>query len=390
MDFPEQRRLRGSPFFMLMRVETNIMEKKRAFLINIGYYGFFVILLLLAARYLLPVLMPFLVAFVLAFLIQRPAVWIARRLRAPKGRLSVLLLVLVYVAVFGVAFSGGGRVFAVIREFVIDVPDIYRRDILPLLNYVLEGVAENLSEADPFVSAQIENSLQQAVQSIGQMVSGLSVTLLQMVSEFITGVPSVLIRVVLTVITSFYICSDYDRILAALWRLLPDRWQNLCRDIKQYGLNMIRVYIRSYSLLFLLTFTELTIGFLIFQIPHSLLVAVLIAIFDILPVLGTGGVLIPWAVILAVIGNYPLAAGILILYVIITVVRNSVEPRIVGKQIGLHPLLTLIAMFTGVSLAGLPGLILLPMAVMIFVNMEKNGAIHIFGGVKEENRQERD
>ena len=384
MDFPEQRRLRGSPFFMLMRVETNIMEKKRAFLINIGYYGFFVILLLLAARYLLPVLMPFLVAFVLAFLIQRPAAWIARRLRAPKGRLSVLLLVLVYVAVFGVAFSGGGRVFAVIREFVIDVPDIYRRDILPLLNYVLEGVAENLSEADPFVSAQIENSLQQAVQSIGQMVSGLSVTLLQMVSEFITGVPSVLIRVVLTVITSFYICSDYDRILAALWRLLPDRWQNLCRDIKQYGLNMIRVYIRSYSLLFLLTFTELTIGFLIFQIPHSLLVAVLIAIFDILPVLGTGGVLIPWAVILAVIGNYPLAAGILILYVIITVVRNSVEPRIVGKQIGLHPLLTLIAMFTGVSLAGLPGLILLPMAVMIFVNMEKNG------GVKEENRQERD
>lgn len=390
MDFPEQRRLRGSPFFMLMRVETNIMEKKRAFLINIGYYGFFVILLLLATRYLLPVLMPFLVAFVLAFLIQRPAAWIARRLRAPKGRLSVLLLVLVYVAVFGVAFSGGGRVFAVIREFVIDVPDIYRRDILPLLNYVLEGVAENLSEADPFVSAQIENSLQQAVQSIGQMVSGLSVTLLQMVSEFITGVPSVLIRVVLTVITSFYICSDYDRILAALWRLLPDRWQNLCRDIKQYGLNMIRVYIRSYSLLFLLTFTELTIGFLIFQIPHSLLVAVLIAIFDILPVLGTGGVLIPWAVILAVIGNYPLAAGILILYVIITVVRNSVEPRIVGKQIGLHPLLTLIAMFTGVSLAGLPGLILLPMAVMIFVNMEKNGAIHIFGGVKEENRQERD
>ena len=390
MDFPEQRRLRGSPFFMLMRVETNIMEKKRAFLINIGYYGFFVILLLLAARYLLPVLMPFLVAFVLAFLIQRPAAWIARRLRAPKGRLSVLLLVLVYVAVFGVAFSGGGRVFAVIREFVIDVPDIYRRDILPLLNYVLEGVAENLSEADPFVSAQIENSLQQAVQSIGQMVSGLSVTLLQMVSEFITGVPSVLIRVVLTVITSFYICSDYDRILAALWRLLPDRWQNLCRDIKQYGLNMIRVYIRSYSLLFLLTFTELTIGFLIFQIPHSLLVAVLIAIFDILPVLGTGGVLIPWAVILAVIGNYPLAAGVLILYVIITVVRNSVEPRIVGKQIGLHPLLTLIAMFTGVSLAGLPGLILLPMAVMIFVNVEKNGAIHIFGGVKEENRPERD
>ena len=230
---------------------------------------------------------------------------------------------------------------------------------------------------DPYVAEQINDSLRQFVQNIGQMVSSLSVDLLTAVSEHLAGIPAALIRVVITVVTSFYICSDYDRILETVWGYLPEKWQKTCIDIRKYGLNMIKVYLKSYSLLFLMTFAELTIGFLILRIPYPVALAAAIAVFDILPVLGTGGVLIPWAVILAAIGNYPLAAGILLLYLVITVIRNFAEPRIVGKQIGLHPLITLIALFTGVSLAGLPGLILLPMAVMIFVNMEKNGAIHL-------------
>lgn len=361
------------------------MEKKRAFLINIGYYGFFVAVLALAGRYLLPVLMPFLVAFILAFLLQAPGAAIERSTGLPKRRICVLLLILFYILVFGAVFFGGGKVFSVVRSLVISIPGIYRRDILPLLNYVMEGISASLSRADPFISLQIENSLEQVVQNIGQMVSALSVDILQIVSEYITRIPSTLIRVVITVVTSFYMCADFDRIKDMFFSLLPERGRQFCLDVKKYGINMIKAYIKSYSLLLSMTFVELALGFQILGIPHPMIVALLIAVFDILPVLGTGGILIPWALILAVIGNYSLALGILILYIIVTAVRNTVEPRIVGKQIGVHPLLTLMAMFTGVSLAGLPGLILLPMAVMILVNMEKNGAIHLFHrGGKEE------
>lgn len=361
-----------------------VMEKKRAFLINIGYYGFFIILLFLAGKYLLPVVMPFIIAFILAFLLQKPAVKLSKLIRLPKRYMSVLLLILVYAVVFGGVFLGGGKTFSMVRNFVISLPRMYQLDIAPFLNYVLEEISDMLSGTDPFVAGQIEDSLHQFVQNIGQMVSTLSVNLLSAVSEYIAGIPAMLIRIVITVVTSFYIASDYDRIMETVWKHLPVKVKKTCSDIKKYGLNMLKVYIKSYSLLFLLTFTELTIGFFILQIPYPVPLALGIAVFDILPVLGTGGILLPWAVILALIGNYPLAAGILILYIVITVVRNSVEPKIVGKQIGLHPLITLIAMFTGVSLFGLPGLILFPMAVVIFVNMEKNGAIHIFGNREEQ------
>ena len=104
----------------------------------------------------------------------------------------------------------------------------------------------------------------------------------------------------------------------------------------------------------------------------------MIAVFDILPILGTGGILLPWAAVLFVMGNKPLAAGILILYVIITVIRNIVEPKIVGKQIGLHPLVTLMAMFLGLKTFGIIGMIVLPVSLAVLINLEKNGIIHIF------------
>ena len=102
------------------------------------------------------------------------------------------------------------------------------------------------------------------------------------------------------------------------------------------------------------------------------------AIFDILPILGTGGSLIPWAIIVAILGNPALAFGLLFLYVFILVVRNIIEPRIVGKQIGLHPLVTLVGMFIGLRLFGVIGLFGIPIALSILVNLDRNDVIHIF------------
>lgn len=122
-----------------------------------------------------------------------------------------------------------------------------------------------------------------------------------------------------------------------------------------------------------LTFAELCIGLLAFKIPYAVPIALAIAVFDILPILGTGGVLLPWAAVLFMLGNMPLGAGILALYLVITMVRNIVEPKIVGKQIGLHPLATLVALFVGLKLIGIAGAVILPVFLSIFINIRKNG-----------------
>ena len=123
----------------------------------------------------------------------------------------------------------------------------------------------------------------------------------------------------------------------------------------------------------ILSFGELSIGFLLMNVPYAVGVALLVAVIDIMPVLGTGLVLIPWAIIAAVLGSYKMAAGVAALYIIMLAVRNVVEPKLVGSQMGLHPLVTLIAMFVGLQLFGLAGLFGFPIALSLYFKMVKSG-----------------
>ena len=149
-------------------------------------------------------------------------------------------------------------------------------------------------------------------------------------------------------------------------------------QIKQYVVGTLFVCIRSYALIMSITFVELSVGLGIIGVDYFILVALAIAIFDILPVLGTGGIMIPWAVITAILGDYPMALKLIVLYLIITVVRNIIEPKIVGGQIGLHPVVTLASMFVGVQLLGAVGLFGFPIGLSLLRYLNDTGVIRIF------------
>ena len=114
------------------------------------------------------------------------------------------------------------------------------------------------------------------------------------------------------------------------------------RQVKEKGVDGIFKFGRAYAILLSITFVELLIGFSLLRVDYALRSALLTAMVDSLPVLGTGTVLIPWAAAMLILGNCPLGIGLLMLYAIITVVRQMLEPRVVGKQIGLYPLVTLV------------------------------------------------
>ena len=127
-----------------------------------------------------------------------------------------------------------------------------------------------------------------------------------------------------------------------------------------------------------ITFVELSIGFSIIGIDNAILIALCIAIFDILPVLGTGGVVIPWIVVNLVLGNFGMAASLTVLYIIVTFIRNVIEPKIVGSQLGLHPIVTLSSMFAGVQMLGAIGLFGFPIGLSLLVHLDRKGTINIF------------
>ena len=191
------------------------------------------------------------------------------------------------------------------------------------------------------------------------------------------------------VISTFFIAIDYEKIVTFCLRCLSGNTRKVVLQIKDYVVGTLFVCIRSYALIMSITFVELSIGLSIIGVNRAMLVALLIAIFDILPVLGTGGIMIPWAILTALGGNMPRALALLVVYVIITIIRNIIEPRIVGKQIGLHPVLTLMSMFVGTHLFGVVGLFGLPILLSLLRYLNDAGTISLFpasalGGAKSE------
>ena len=165
------------------------------------------------------------------------------------------------------------------------------------------------------------------------------------------------------VISSFFIAMDYDLLLRFCLKQFTTEARSLLWHIKEYVAGTLFVCIRSYMIIMSLTFIELSIGLSLIGIKNAIPIAALISLFDILPVLGCGGIMIPWAVISLVLGYTRLGIELFIIYGIITVVRNYLEPKIVGAQLGLHPIITLVSMFVGLRLFGFWGLFGLPVGI---------------------------
>jgi predicted PurR-regulated permease PerM len=120
------------------------------------------------------------------------------------------------------------------------------------------------------------------------------------------------------------------------------------------------------------------LGLLLLRVDGAIEVAALIALIDFLPVIGTGGIVIPWMLIELIQGKLPFALGLMALYLIIAVVRNILEPKLIGEQIGLHPLIMLISMYVGVKIFGFVGLVALPVTIVVLKYLYDNDKIHFF------------
>ena len=190
--------------------------------------------------------------------------------------------------------------------------------------------------------------------------------------DVIGKLPNLLIFLLITIVSCFYFCADIDKINKKAVSFLPERLRIKVPVIKKRVLEKLSGYVRAYILLFLLTFGELLIGFSILRVHYPLLLAVVISILDILPILGVGTALIPWALAEILFAkDYYTGIGLFIMYVIITVVRQITEPKVVAGSLGLPPLLTLIAMYAGLKLFGFLGIIIAPFAVLVLRSVKE-------------------
>lgn len=347
------------------------MEKKKQFIINTIFYAFIICMILIVCKYLLPILLPFILSFIMASVLVIPARKLAGKNSKIRRFCAMIVGVVFFVALFcGVAFLGVALVdwFLGFLEFV---PVLYQEEILPLLNYFYLEITERMTFADPELTEKINGVFQNFIGNIGNFISSFSMNAMKAVTTGIAGIPGLIIKLILMIISCFFFLMDYDKIMAFFAGLIPKGKEEAFETVKWYVKNTLLVYIRSYSLLFLMTYVELSVGFQILGIPYAPIIGLMVAVFDILPVLGTGGILLPWTVVLLVMKNIPMGIGMFVLYIVITIIRNTMEPKLVGKQIGLHPLATMISLYVGLKVIGFWGMLIFPTSLAVLSSMKK-------------------
>lgn len=355
------------------------IEKKRAFIINVIYLGILAAFFAVTVKWLIPMLAPFVAACVVVYLLRRPTRFVCEKFGLKKQKKAVaMLLVLVFYSTVGSLIALlSVRLVSGIRDLVVQLPRLYTVYAIPIISDLFIRFENFAYRLDTNLFSLIQGYDEQLLQWMGSFISSISGKAVGAASSVATAIPGLFIQLVLMVISSFFLAADYHEIKLFLLRQMGVKTARLFIQIKEYVVGTLFACIGSYFIIASITFVELSIGLRLLGLRRPTLIAFCISVFDILPVMGTGGIMIPWAVLTLLQGKFTLGLGLLAVYVAITVIRNIIEPKIVGGRLGLHPVVTLASMFLGAQLFGVIGLFGFPIGLSLLRYLNDNGSIHI-------------
>ena len=313
-------------------------------------------------------LLPFLAGWFIAFAVRPIATLISKRVRIRERYLRLILTVVIFLLMFGTLTLGIW---------------ILSREVWDLLSELgaegsLEELVSDIMSTDGFFGRLFGDFGDYVADAVYRLSMSLLSSVGTAISGIVSTVPEVLFFLLILVVSSVYFALGLEEINAFTKSLLPHGAVSVIIRLKDGFLGASLKYMRSYLLLLIITFFEMLVGLFIVRAPYPLIMAIVIAVLDLLPVVGVGFVLIPWGVWAFIVGNVPLGIGLSVLFVFHTVLRQMIEPRIVGKNLGVHPLLTLVFIYIGYSLFGFVGLLLVPfMTVLVNIAFGKKDSSEV-------------
>ena len=343
------------------------------------YWGAVAALLLLGGKFVLPVCLPLLAGGALAVVLRPWALRLHRAARLPYRLSAVLVMALFLAAAALVLWYLGSLLLYQASGLVARLPQTYLTTIEPLLREVSGRVLDFLGSLAPDTSQHIGGVADAIGQYTKTLLSSASASMLAALGSLAAKVPPLLVSLSFAVLTAFFMLMDYRQVTDFLRRRLSARWYASVRDGVGFVTTTGKNVVKAYFLIMVITFGEVSLGLWLLGVEYYLVAGLAVAVLDILPILGSGAVLVPWGLCQLLAGRFHLGAGILLLWGGVTVVRTFLEPKIVGDRIGLHPLATILSMYLGMRLGGVAGLILAPMAATLLLYLDRRGHLRALG-----------
>ena len=313
----------------------------------------------LALKYLLPVLLPFVLGGLLALAAEPMVGFSVRRLRLPRGwaaGLGVTATLLLLLTVLSLSGAVIVKELGNLAGAVPDLEDTARQGIVVVQDWLV-GMAEKTPEGVRAMLTRTVLNLFDGGTAVLEQVTG---RIPDVVTSVLGWVPDGFLGIGTGVLAGFMISARLPKLRTGLAARLPERWHEKYLPALKRMRQAIGGWLKAQAKLAAVTYGIVAAGFLLLRIPYGLLWAVLVALVDAVPLLGTGTVLLPWALVDFLQGQSLRAVGLLGIYGVAFLVRTVLEPRLVGKQLGLDPLLTLLALYLGYRFWGLLGMILAP------------------------------
>ena len=359
-------------------MELNKVEKRRKFIINIVFIALILGLAYLFLEYALKWIMPFLLGF-LVELIFRPFIrFCTEKTKLNKRFCSFVIVVIGYILVGLLFWKIGAGVFRSIKDFCMNLPSFYAEEVSPLVGSVYHGILNFAKWFSPDMASEVDAILSDALNSLQKTLVEISTSGLTTLATASTKLPLWMISFIFTILSSLFISMDYDHVMDFIKRQIPEKNREFLKDIRNHLSTTIVNYLKAYLILMCITFTELSVGFLALRVENPFGIAAITAVCDILPILGTGTVVIPWAIFSLFQQRYYLALGLILLYLIVTAVRQFIEPKVIGDQLGIPPIVAIISIYLGFVWFGVWGAILIPVTMNIILSLQKAGKIHIW------------
>lgn len=316
--------------------------------------------------------MPFVVGWIISMIANPLVRFLEKKVKIVRKHSSMVIIIGVLAGVVGLGYLAVSRLIAETGNLISHLPQIYAN-----WQQDFQEIGENLA----MFYHRLPMDIQKNIQQVGENFAGYFGDLIQAVGEptfeaagnFAKNVPGTLISIIMCLLSAYFFTAERDKILNLLKEHTPggvwNRVAGVIGDLKR----VVGGYFKAQFKIMGVVYVILVVGLLILRVDYVLLVAFVIAFLDMLPFFGTGTVLGPWAVIKILSSDYQFAVGLIILYAVTQIVRQVIQPKIVGDTIGMNPLATLIFMYIGYKISSIVGMIIAVPVGMILINLYQAG-----------------
>lgn len=341
-----------------------------------------IVLTLFTIYFAFKLLYPFIIAALLVMLINPIIHFLQNKARFPR-----ILAVLTTLLLFFFAFAGAitlliaeiisGTAYlanivpAKVNNMINSVQSFFINKVIPFY----EGIASKFTALDASKQDTITSSIREASNKLSGSLTSFLQNFLTSLPALVSWIPSAATAIVFILLATFFISKDWNKISKNITKRLPTSITTPSGDVIKDLKKAFIGFLKAQLILITITFIIILTGLLIMQVDHVLTIALIIAIVDLLPYLGTSAVLIPWAIYEFAIGDLFMGIGLSILYLIVTSTRQFIEPKVLSTNLNLDPLMTLISLFVGYKLFGFLGLILGPIGLVFGITLYRTGVL---------------